>query len=396
MPTIVVRLRIALGREHPSVPDSPVFHRWLPNGSEDAIVLQPRVGEPEDANVSDLKVWFERRGHNTTSIVRQDPDGPELPFDAIRRQSHVAGGPLISEARVVDVSDAVIATIDNTKQRAPEYDHLGQSIYRAIYAPLRSFTELLRTVYGQFWLQFPDRTHDSTEVGYFFRRASATWSVEGTNSWSRFLPGASFAIRIRMNSPSQLRRLLTEEDWRALQSNNTTSHFTAPEEANAIARAAFFLEAGDFRPAAIEAVTALEIGVESSIDSLRKTNPVFEKAYGALKQRPPIEGRLAIVAPYSRASTADVSQAFGAIHLRNRIVHEGWSPSLHEHTDVGQTLWATIRVAASLVPEPGYRVVRLPGSFTELSDEGWERAYSMGDSWGTRKSEKEKDEKEAT
>jgi hypothetical protein len=47
-------------------PNGPYFHRWLPNGEEDAIQL-----ETGDSN-SNLRVWFKRRGVIKNGFVEYD------------------------------------------------------------------------------------------------------------------------------------------------------------------------------------------------------------------------------------------------------------------------------------------------------------------------------------
>jgi hypothetical protein len=50
----------------------PLFHRWLPDGDHDAIVLKT-----DDPNL-ELKVWFERRGFVENGNIQYSPSRFEV------------------------------------------------------------------------------------------------------------------------------------------------------------------------------------------------------------------------------------------------------------------------------------------------------------------------------
>jgi hypothetical protein len=66
----------------------PLFHRWLPDGEKDAILVD--VPDP----TAELKVWFERRGFVDDRWIRFDYSRPEIDPEIMERQAILDAGPL--------------------------------------------------------------------------------------------------------------------------------------------------------------------------------------------------------------------------------------------------------------------------------------------------------------
>ena len=95
MTTMLLKFRInlelyelqTLNRNH-----GPLFHRWLPDGQQDSIVLD--TGHPN----SDLEVWFERRGFVDDGWIRFDYKRREVDPEIMSKQGVLdAGAPTDDE-----------------------------------------------------------------------------------------------------------------------------------------------------------------------------------------------------------------------------------------------------------------------------------------------------------
>ena len=66
----------------------PLFHRWLPDGLNESIVL---VDEPNQASI---ELWFDRQGYVDRGLIKFVFDEHEVDPDIMARQAVLEVGPL--------------------------------------------------------------------------------------------------------------------------------------------------------------------------------------------------------------------------------------------------------------------------------------------------------------
>src|SRR6266850_5531927 len=69
----------------------PLFHRFVPNGQNDAVFLTPE-GDPHE-----IRVWFERAAKQEQGVLKWERNGSEFDEGIMRRQAKLEGGPLQGE-----------------------------------------------------------------------------------------------------------------------------------------------------------------------------------------------------------------------------------------------------------------------------------------------------------
>ncbi len=77
----------------------PLFHRWLPDGEKDAIVL-----DTGDSNI-ELRVWFERRGFVDNGFIKFDYKRREVNPEIIPKQAILDAGPLWGLLKIQGLSE---------------------------------------------------------------------------------------------------------------------------------------------------------------------------------------------------------------------------------------------------------------------------------------------------
>ncbi|NNM70530.1 MAG: hypothetical protein HKM00_11325, partial [Gallionella sp.] len=69
----------------------PLFHRFVPNGRNDAVFLTP-FGDPYE-----IRVWFERSAKLVNGFLKWERNGSQFDESIMRRQAKLDGGPLRGE-----------------------------------------------------------------------------------------------------------------------------------------------------------------------------------------------------------------------------------------------------------------------------------------------------------
>lgn len=120
----------------------PKFHRWLPDGEEDAIAL------PTDDAGWCVRVWFKREGKMEGAFIKYARGETAFDSSTIEKQGSLNGGPLRGQLDA-DLDDEDITAIQAPSEHG---ERVARRIIQAIDTPVSSFVEILRTNYGQYWL----------------------------------------------------------------------------------------------------------------------------------------------------------------------------------------------------------------------------------------------------
>ncbi len=331
--------------------EGPLFHRWLPDGEKDAIVLD--TGDPQ----AELKASFERRGLIVDGHVRFKWDRNEVDPSVIPRQAVLEGGHLVGWLRL-EVPDEELEDLRKVTTGDLAYEALGKRVVRLIRPPVNKLINLLRANYGQYWLR-EIREWDSrnNSLGSFCAGLGVRWSLDGGKTWSEFVPtkrvSTSYAVG-RMPSDEEFRNeLLTEDDWRELP-NVVNAGYESPLAAFILTRAYQLLDQGHLRQAFIEGVTALEVTLDAYVKQHRGASKTLA---GHLEQFQtlPLQAKVAAIAVLSGLiPTQDVDDTVAAYKVRNLIVHDGAYPLDSDEPKLSVLL----RTAAALIPGPKFRFLR--------------------------------------
>jgi len=107
--------------------NGPLFHRWLPNGEKDAIML-----ETGDENV-ELKIWFERLGYLDGSFIKFDKMRHEVEPEIMDKQGMLEAGPLQGSLKIGGIADQELQSMRKFKLGVEKYKVFGKKVIKLIY-----------------------------------------------------------------------------------------------------------------------------------------------------------------------------------------------------------------------------------------------------------------------
>jgi hypothetical protein len=300
-------------------PHGPLFHRWLPDGRNDVIVV------PTVDRRNRLEFWFERRGYVDHAFIRYDKTREEVDVGVMRRQGHLDGGQVWGEAQYAHATPPELAAVRDDREGSDEYVALGKRVIEFVQPPLTAFIDLLRTQYGQYWL--PElRPWDSRREslgGYCATTLWLRWRESSDQDWKKFRPTRKSVTIVAKRLPGRgCGEYLTETDWRAIQATFKCDN-TQPLALRLIARAHELREAGHVSEALVQAVTGVELGIEYFLRA-RGNGAALSGQFFDL----PLKTQLSVLATAAELVPAGtLENAVKAIDLRNEIVHHGKQPS---------------------------------------------------------------------
>src|SRR2546423_8090993 len=104
MPTLLLKFCIYLGQDIMRNFEGPLFHRWLPDGEKDALILE--TGTPNTT----LKVWFERRGYVDDRHIKYDITRKEVDSAIIPTQAALVAGSLFGSLEIQGLTEEEVAS----------------------------------------------------------------------------------------------------------------------------------------------------------------------------------------------------------------------------------------------------------------------------------------------
>lgn len=325
----------------------PLFHRFVPNGPHDAVLLTP------DGDPHKIRIWFERSAKLEHGFIEWERHGSQFDESVMRRQAKLEGGPLYGEM-LLDVSDEeMMSLLRNPKalnepfgQDAdddPVYVSLGQRVIKVLRPRLANFISTLRNQYGQYWLEeLTDWSPTQSTLGsYCSSVLSLVWWNDKTQDWRRFLPTNSGSTISSERPPGRgYAEYLTEDDWRRFQRSRCLTDVTT--EIQLLGSATQALDLGEYRHAFIEVIAALELVVA------RRLTPSGKLARSAIQsffERAAKNAQVAVLLLATGAESAEIEETLKAIKVRNRVAHEGYPPSYTEAAALRSVMRTVQRLA---------------------------------------------------
>jgi len=329
MPSLTLLLAISItAPTGPSFyePEGPLFHRWVPNGSADALRLSA-ANDPYQ-----LSVWFERRAKkDPAGFLRWDREGSQFDPETMQRQEKLDGGVLYGELTLVDVPEAALAAMkehpifvgekfgNEPLEKQPPYIALGKKVVEYAQPRLSRLINQLRNQYGQHWLRdlSPWDSRRST-LGSYCLSLGLKWRSED-GRMCRFMPtnlGEEFELQPAPGR--EYGEYLTEKDWRRLQAAGFEADATI--ELELLGNATRLLDLSENRHAFVEVVTALEIAIANRV---RSDNKAIQLAMQSFTNGPPLKTQAAVLMKLLQFSSDEIIDVLAIVKMRNAIVHEG-------------------------------------------------------------------------
>lgn len=283
-------------RGHPSKGVS--FHRWLPAGETDALVLLEQGG-------ARLTVWF-----RSNEVVSQDAMDQEGLLEAQSVQGELT----------LPVSDSEAEMLGRALDVEPAVYGVAERVIRFVDPPLERLIDVLRVNFGQYWLRSwrPwDPQRQSLGGRCFAIRLRC--SVEGGEPVP-VVPDLPDSAGTQHSSAFGHDEYIGREDWEALMRLCTATE--GPSIAvRTIASAHELLDRREFRHALIEAVTGTELAIKQLIlarcERRRALVDATKQAMGARL----IAQMVMVSAHLPGLSTRALEAAVKGVELRHALVH---------------------------------------------------------------------------
>jgi hypothetical protein len=350
----VIKMAFSVWLESQLIPGirvtGPLFHRFLPDGKNDAVVLTPE-GAPHE-----IRVWFARNAKKVDGFLKWDRDGSDFDENIMRRQGVLEGGPLRGEMLMPDVSQNELTSLLRNPKALnekfgqdtpddPNYIALGKRVIAVLQPRLSNFVSTLRNQYGQYWLEElrPWDSRRSTLGTYCSSNLGLQWWNDVSSDWRRFLPTNSGAMITVQRPPGRGEgEYLTELDWRRFQRTHCLDDVST--ELQLLGNATRALDFGEYRQAFIEVMSALELVIARRLSS---GSDLTKRAIQSFLDRETQSAQVAVVLLATGADDAEIEQALCGLKVRNRVAHEGYLPTSVEAGEL-RPLVKTIQRLAGL------------------------------------------------
>lgn len=297
--------------------EGPLFHRWLPDGEQDAVELYTSFPHAR------LKVWFERRGYVEGGLIRFDVTRKEVDHAIIPTQAALYAGPLFGSLEVQGITNDEASCLSNQLTEDPVYLALCETVVDNIIRPgVSRFIDILRTKYGQYWIREPeglDYKRRSLKNRCYLLRLQ--WSVDAGVTWSNLTPNANVTgtnATLIVGTEESFQQYLTQENWQGLADLNQKA-FDPPLGAFILSRARQLFEEKNFKYALIEGVLALEISLAYFV---KKNFSEHSTPTRSELESMRLEDQLSTVAKHVMLPKNYLKLSIQAIRVRNKAVHE--------------------------------------------------------------------------
>ena len=347
-------------------PYGPLTHRWLPDGTNDSILLN--VGHSD----YELKIWFKRRGKTESGAIRFSLNDFEVDPDAMVRQGILDAGPMVSELIVKNIEqekyDAVVNDIKNE-----HYVKFAKEIIRIIIPPLNNFLRLIRFKHGQYWIrEINDFDSQHGSLGNFCNMLQMKWSNDDGKNWNDFHP-TQLEQRAKIylgDRRSYIKDYLTKTDWDKLKSEVQNDFHSSLAKELCVQSWQYF-DQGDVKHAIIEGITALEVCISEVIkNGLDRLNTTIDKIDDFKHSR--LLTKLTVICSLNTdIAESELIDAVEIYEIRNKIVHDG--ESAPEFFKIQPKLKSLLNVISKLTMNQTFKFPRTNAGNAHMSAEEWNK-----------------------
>lgn len=343
MDTISLRFALRLtDTTDPQEPAGPLFHKWMPDGERDALLLTPSECPYT------IRVWTERHGFlDEFGRFQFEAERTGLTDDELRTQQRLDAGHLHGQADGMEVTVEEMEMLE-CDRRGDEYQALGKKLLRLVLPPVQKLTRAMRYRYGQWWIEAPV-AWDSRflTLGEYCAAMQMRWRSSQDGSWRPFWPNDPRQIirgTIRVTAAGAYEALLTKDDWVELPAVMTDEDKSLMASMSMVAVAQRAVRLRRLLEGYVFAAAACELALEHFVAVRFTTDDKQWAMQFWASDR--FHARLSVVLPMlSSCDRPLIDLCNKAIKTRNAIVHEG-APL---PADAEQQVAGLLRVVALLV-----------------------------------------------
>jgi hypothetical protein len=343
-------------------PNGPLFHRYMPDGKNEAITLDIR-----DRDFI-LKVWLERRGFVRDGMIEFDIQKTEVDPAIIPKQAVLDGGPLSCLLEMNGMSAHQVELVRNEKIGDADFIKLGKEIAHKIEPAINNFLNIIRIKYGQYWIQnlkpFDSRR---SSIGGYFSSLETKYSLDDGKTWKKFHPDQpSHTAHVMMGGDYHY--YLSKEDWLTIRTVSNDK-FDPSVAMNCLVQAHQYMDQGALKHAIIEGVTALELSIEEFFQRKLEGNETLIKKLGEFKQLH-LPTKTTMISASIGISGKELEDVLEIIEIRNNIAHRGISI---EEFAVRKKLQTLLNIVSTLVFGTKYRFPGANHGNSLKTAEEWEK-----------------------
>lgn len=372
MPKLLIKFYVSL---YGSGRTGPLFHRWLPDGKNDALSLKVLD------NNAHLKVWFERRGFVDNGFIKFNWERRDFDPDIMVKQGVLDAGHLVGMLELNGLTDKQVASLneysyekEHANEDDEEYMQLGKRVVNLIQPPVTKMIDVIRSNYGQYWIpRLEEWDSRQGSLGYYCRQTLETkWSLDEGSTWQNFVPSRLVTPRnVFVLRDVVFEDYLTQKDWNDI-GELINEGFEPRTAATLLTRAYQLKERGELKYAFIEGVSALELAIGEYLrHEICRDNSVIIEKMKRFRKMPLSVQMLTVASRFDDVSLKDLELADQAIDLRNKIVHEGMELS----EDKEEELKGLFCVVAAMLSGPKFRFFYAYPENIVMSDSEWNERY---------------------
>lgn len=344
--------------------NGPTFHRFLPNNKFD------KIERDLDSFDGKISFWFEKRGEKKGGFIKYNYSKKLIEEGSVSKQAILDGGVLFGEVSINDIPFELQQVLKDNKTGDAEYVSFGKKVVEEIIKHSNNLINIFRNLFRQHWIENLEIWDLKTKsLGTYCQYdLSMLYSFDNGETWSVFLPDEKrHEVHATSNIIEDYSDFILEKDWTIIKS--------LFESDFKLSTASFFLSLahetfnkGDLKKAFIEAVTALE----KALKYILKENPEIRDSSFNNKKFPNLSlpNKFAHISSLSgKIDEKEVENSIDSIKVRNKIVHEGYTPKKEEIVFL-KSLFKSI---SKIIDEPVCKFpITVRCNMTD-SDEGWEK-----------------------
>ncbi|MCH7647098.1 MAG: hypothetical protein IIA83_00615 [Thaumarchaeota archaeon] len=344
--------------------DGLIFHRWLPNGQDNAIDLPTKFPNTE------LKIWFNRCGYTEKNKIVFDRSRQEVDPEIMNINGILSSGPLHGLLQIKDIQQKDESALRKNEQNDPDYIDLGKRIIKILNEPLFEFLNLLRLNYGQFWIKQIQKWNSKTmTVGNYLSQFFMDFSLDDGNNWTRFDP-ENVSIEITSILGGDFEKYFTENDWNQL-SNDVKKHNEFSLATIILMEANKFLDQDNLKLAFVDGVSALDIAFTEFFRKKYSSDDEISKQVNTFLELSLLTKVIGITSLLDNMAQAEIERILSAIRVRNKVAHESHDPV----DDEIPSLRTLLRFTAKLLDNPDFRFLTPNIGNAIMPPEKWEEEY---------------------
>ena len=195
-------------------------------------------------------------------------------------------------------------------------------------------------------------------LGSYFGKIYTRYSIDNEETWDDFVPDMIREARLFIETQSDFSSYISKKDWNALD-NIDLSEFKSTLAVKLLQAAHQLKDEENYKQAIIEAHISLEVAISDFFKnrlSLSKHIRKSMETFGQLKTKPQLATISSLIGGLSEK---DIENAVSVVEIRNKIVHDGFSPK--NDFDTRKKLESMFTIIAKLISD---KPIRFPSAST--------------------------------